>query len=136
MKPGVEIIHYDGDGFKPVMAFKSWRLAYLNYAKEASKEAREIRVERHLETDEVFVLLQGEALFVAGDDAENCTAVETFVMKPGVIYNAKQYCWHHCIMKEGSSVLLVEEADTSDDNTIRQVVSEEVKRQILAEVPF
>ena len=103
-------------GFFPVVFFEQWRVAVLNYCDIVEKETL-YRLERHTETDEVFVLQKGQAwLILGGSDAEP-SAVETFPMEEAVVYNIAQSCWHHIIMTEDASVLIVENADTGDTNS-------------------
>jgi hypothetical protein len=54
----LEIREYTGEGFRPLVFFNGWRVAVLNYIEEIHPE-RNNRMERHLETDEVFVLAKG-----------------------------------------------------------------------------
>jgi hypothetical protein len=68
-------------------------------------------MERHMKTDEVFVLLCSEAALYIGDGREKVT------MEIGKVYNVKVATWHNLCMKEGSQVLIVENDDTCRENT-------------------
>ena len=63
---GLEIISYEGENYKPLMAFQTWRVSPSTMAPRFEKA---IYLERHLLTDEVFVLLTGEATLLIGKDA-------------------------------------------------------------------
>ena len=105
-----EIYDYTGIDYETAMRFGSWRVAYLNYGKEFVEETFE-KVERHNESDEVFVLLSGKATLIIGEELNK---VE---MEPHKLYNVPKGVWHHIFTYEGTSVLIVENEDTCDDNT-------------------
>ena len=107
---GVEIYDYNGNSFQPAMNFGSWRVAYLNHDEYFMEEKFE-KVERHNESDEVFVLLDGKATLIIG---ENLNRVE---MEPHKLYNVPKGVWHHIFTHEGTSVLVVENADTGMKNS-------------------
>jgi hypothetical protein len=71
----------------PLVYYESWRVAVLN---DADKFRREhiTYMERHDQTDEVFVLLAGTAslyIGVGGDDSPGC--ITLLPMVPKKIYN-------------------------------------------------
>lgn len=107
---GIEVYDYNGDDYQTAMRFGSWRVAYLNYGNEFSEENFE-KIERHIESDEVFVLLKGKATLIIGEDLHH---VE---MEPHKLYNVPKGVWHHIFTYEGTSVLIVENEDTGKENT-------------------
>ena len=134
MSNNVDILTYEAEGFMPVMTFQSWRLAYLNHCDSVAQDTPAIRVERHMKTDEVFVLLAGSATLIIGGSGDTCTAVEVLPMDVGKIYNVKQFVWHHIILSPDARVLIVEEADTSEENTQYTVLSNELRDCIIGQV--
>jgi hypothetical protein len=137
MKNGVEILDYGGEGFKPVMSFGSWRMAILNYCEEAGKTIpRSAKLEKHLKTDEVFVLLSGGADLIVGEDGEDCPRVQVIPMEKGKLYNVKQFMWHHIVMYENTRVLLVEENGTGILNTAYLHINDELRSFITSKLSF
>ena len=110
-------------GFFPVVFFEQWRVAVLNYCDIVEKAAL-YRLERHVETDEVFVLQKGKAWLILGGSGDAPACVETFPMEAGVVYNIARSCWHHVVMTQDASVLIVENADTGDANSAYANLSE------------
>jgi hypothetical protein len=56
----LELGQYFDDGYKPVLDFHGWRVAMLRYADMV--DAKHLhQVERHRNTNEVFILTAGEA---------------------------------------------------------------------------
>ena len=106
----MEIFEYDGEGYKRMIDGPKWTVASLNYAARFD-EANFEKLERHLLTDETFVLLCGEATLVVGEDCERVP------MEPTKAYNVKAGEWHHIFVKPGTRVLVVENSDTSKANT-------------------
>ena len=90
--------------------FESWRVAYIRYA-ERFNRANIHQLERHLLTDEIFVLLEGEATLIMGEEKKEIP------MEKGLIYNVRQAAWHGIYVSEDALVLIVENANTGRDNS-------------------
>ena len=65
----LNILEFNGEGYKPLVDFSSWRVAFLRFIDELIPENIQ-RLERHVETDEVFVLLKGQAILFIGEGEE------------------------------------------------------------------
>ncbi|MDD6735968.1 MAG: hypothetical protein PUE13_06645 [Clostridiales bacterium] len=104
----IDIYSPEKDGYEVKHCFDGWRVAYLRYAEKFDDITY---LERHLETDEVFVLLQGSASLLLGENAE-CTEMET-----GKIYNVRKGIWHNIKVSKDALVLIVENKDTCKDNS-------------------
>ena len=107
---GIEVSEHSGAGYLPLVKFGSWRVAIANYAAYFDRATYRY-FERHLLTDEVFVLLEGEAELVAGRGAEPLR------LETGKLYNVRQGVWHALLLSEDAKVLIVEERETSRENT-------------------
>lgn len=105
---GLDIIDYEGAGYKPAVKFEAWRVAFL---KHADSFDRIVKLERHMETDEIFMLLEGEATLIIGLE-------KTLVpMEKHKIYNVKKGTWHNIKVSEDAKVFIVENDDTTVNNT-------------------
>ena len=82
----------------------------MNYAQKFDADGISY-LERHIETDETFVLLVGEATLLIGENVER---VPLEMLK---CYNVKAGVWHNIILTPGTRVLVVENSDTSRSNT-------------------
>ncbi len=105
---GLEISEFTGRGYDRTMIFKTWCVAFLTQDDEYTKNTY---MERHMETDEVFVLLKGEATLYIGLDR---TPVE---MEPCKLYNVTVGTWHNIVCSADASVLIAENSDTDRSNT-------------------
>lgn len=106
----IQVFDYNGEGYKTMHSFESWRIAYLNYAERFSKEGMSY-LERHNMTDEAFILLFGDATLLIGKNLKPCK------MDKNKIYNVQKGVWHNIIVSENAKVLVFENSDTSTSNT-------------------
>ncbi len=105
----MEIFDFCGEDFKAVLEFEGWKIGLLRYSDRFS----DFKImERHLQTDEAFVLLEGEATLY---EEEN-----TYKMEKCKVYNVKKGLWHHIVVSEDATVLVVENSNTTKDNTERK----------------
>ena len=104
----LEIYEYNGEGYNPTMHFENWRVAFLHYAERFD---RIDRLERHLLTEEVFVLMKGKGVLFIGEEAKPVP------MEWGKMYNVKQAVWHAIKVTPDAKVLIVENHNTSRDNS-------------------
>ena len=126
----LEIRDYDGAGFKPLIFFDSWRVAILRYLDELQPD-RIDSMERHTETDEVFVLLRGRGTLLLGGSGTKCEGVLSQPMEIGRIYNVKRFAWHTVLLSSDASVLLVENNDTDQHNSEYDKLSTEQRAKIM-----
>lgn len=109
---GLSIRGWDGAGYKPVVKFGAWCVAELNHAEKFKAENLSY-IENHPNSDETFVLVEGEAILLVGEEMR-CVPMERFRF-----YNIRAGVWHQINTKPGTRVLIVENADVTSD--IRQL---------------
>jgi ureidoglycolate hydrolase len=112
----LEIREFLDPGYRPVIDFGEWRVAILNYLDEIHPEQIE-KMERHNETDEVFVMLKGCGILFIGEGDKNIERIHVQVMEYGKIYNVKCSVWHAVVLSQDGSVLIVENRNTSKVNS-------------------
>jgi ureidoglycolate hydrolase len=112
----IEILEYIGEGYKPLVDYGEWRVAVLRYIDEL-KPDRIKEMERHTETDEVFMLFLGQGVLLVGGLGSQVQAIYPQVMEFGKIYNVKRNVWHAILLSPDASVLLVENRNTSKINS-------------------
>lgn len=106
----LEIAEFDGQGYFSPYAYGVWKIAFINWSEKFSKEGITY-LERHNETDEVFVLLKGSATLYLGEKGKPTE------MQEGKAYVVKQSAWHAITMSEDAKILIVENTNTSRDNS-------------------
>jgi hypothetical protein len=112
----LEIREHTLAGYKPVIDYENWRVAILNFSDDLRPE-RITEMQRHNETDEVFVLLHGRCILFLGEGEQAVTAIHGKDMLPHTIYNVKKGAWHSHTLSEDAMVLIVENRDTTYDNS-------------------
>lgn len=107
---------YSGEDFKAVFTSDSWKIGILRFSERFS---RLCVWERHLKTPEVFVLLGGSAvLYIKAEDE----SVSQTPMKLNTVYEVPKAEWHHIVVSEDACVLVVENSDTSKENTEKVIL--------------
>ena len=106
----IEINEFKGEGYQPLVARDGWRVALVN-ACDRLREDRIAKLERHLETDEVFVLLHGAATLHIDREMRPCP------LEPLKTYTVPKNVWHCITMEDGAAVLVIENDNTGPDNT-------------------
>ncbi len=119
----LEVYEWSGVGFEPLVFTDGWQAALLNW-EPLFDRANLDEIERHDHTDEVFVLLRGQAVIFTRSDGGQLQAVE---MQQGKIYNVPAGVWHNLVATCDVTFLIVENRDTHlHDTDIRPITSEEL----------
>lgn len=105
-------VHKDA-GFKVMIESGEWKVGMLHYNERFSRLGE---MERHLLTDEVFVLVSGKATLY--------TESEAVEMEQGSVYTVPAAVWHHIVVSEDATVIVVENRNTSIENTEKKYFDE------------
>ena len=116
MSEFIEISNYEGKGYQPLVSFEKWRVAVLRHLEETDPGNLD-RMERHMQTDEIFILVRGTAILLAGGSGNAPAYVEACPMQPGVVYNVKKSVWHTCSLSCDAHVVIIENDDTGKMNS-------------------
>lgn len=103
--------------------FEAWRVAILRYCEELEVQNL-TSMQKHNETDEVFVLLEGNCTLFTGGKGDTIHEIDAIAMKPLQLYNVKQGVWHTHTLDKAATVLIVENKDTSDINSPKDMLTE------------
>jgi len=112
----LQIRDYQGNGFQPLIYFGGWRVAILR-SREDTRADGIAMMERHTETDEVFVLTRGKGVLLIGGNGAQVEAVLPESLEAGKIYNVRCNVWHAILLSREASVLIVENGDTGIANS-------------------
>jgi hypothetical protein len=126
----LETSDYTGAGYLPLADFGGWRVAMLRYIDELLPDRLEA-VQRHDETDEVFVLLAGRCILFLGDGRDGVGAIYAEDMQPLKVYNVKRGAWHTHTLSKDATVLIVENRDTADHNSPHVALNKEQRQQLI-----
>jgi hypothetical protein len=112
----IEIRGHNDPDYKPLVDYQSWRVAVMNYTVDLLPEKIN-RMQKHTETDEVFVLMKGRCILFIGEGRERVTKVHAVDMELYKLYNVKKDAWHSHTFSEDARVLIVENRDTVIENS-------------------
>ena len=119
--------------YKPVLDFHGWKVAMLRH-NDASKPDTFYRVERHWNTNEVFILTAGKTdlIIFDGDPADDGPSDQFYVipMELNVAYDVQQSVWHHCVMSPDAHIIIFERSETSVDTTNYHEITPELARAV------
>ena len=110
MIEGLDILEDNSAGYHPLVKYEGWRVATALLC-DRWKEGNTKFLERHMLTDEVFVLIKGKGALFIGKDMKRTE------MEIGKVYNVKKGVWHEMALDEDALVLIVENDNTSKENT-------------------
>lgn len=119
-------------GYSPVVDFQAWRVATLNYIDELEADKID-NFQCHNETDEVFVLLSGKCILFCAevDENNNITDIISWDMQINKNYNIKRGVYHTHTLSEDAKVLIVENSDTSDDNSPKIMIDGAINQELV-----
>jgi len=109
----IETSSFTGEDFLVVKQFENWKIGFLRYSKRFSVFDR---LERHMLTDEAFILLEGQATLY--------TDTESVVMQKNIVYNIPKAEWHHIVVSKDATVMVVENSSTCEENTQIKFIQE------------
>ncbi len=126
----IQIREYQEEGYRPLIYFAGWRVAVLNYLDEIHP-ARIADMERHLETDEAFILLRGKCVLILGGNGRQAAGLSPCEMVNEKVYNVRAGVWHTVLLSPDASVLIVENSDTGDGNSEKCNLDAELRQQVI-----
>lgn len=130
-KEYIDVLSLESVGYKPIDSYQNWLVAVLNYTDEYLPQNIET-LQKHVETDEIFVLLSGNCvLYCGGNDKDALGEITAVQLETKKLYNVKRGTWHsHSLSKDGS-MLIVENKDTTDDNSFELELNSDQKAKLV-----
>ena len=126
----LEIREYNEIGYRPLVDYGAWRVAVLRYIDELDVQAI-AAMERHEETDEVFVLLAGRCILYLGQGQAAVEAIYAQDLEPFKVYNVKRGVWHTHTLSSEARVLVVENRDTGSANSVSIALNAAQRGQLM-----
>lgn len=125
----VEIRSHEGEGYMPLVDYGTWRVAMLRF-QNGMQPGQQSSMERHMETDEVFVLTRGEGTLILAGNGREVGPLAVQQMEIGKVYNIKRCVWHSVSLSRDASVVIVENRDTTRENSEYAELTQEQRRWI------
>lgn len=126
----IEVREHYGADYMPLVDYQSWRVALMNYTPDLLPEKIN-RMQKHTETDEVFVLMKGRCILLIGEGKERVVKIHAVDMELYKLYNVKKNVWHSHTFSEDARVLIVENCDTVEENSPFVSLSESQCKEVV-----
>lgn len=107
---------FNGQGMQRVFENKKWTVGIKNW-KPANDVSGIDCLERHNETDELFVLTEGSCTLVYANEVEGKLKFGAVKMKKNKVYNIPATLWHNTITCKDTKMILIEDSCTSMENS-------------------
>ena len=114
----------NGNGFDTVHIFDGWKVEFITCAEQYG----EIKtVKRHVFTDETFYLVKGNATLFTSIDGKRFIKTD---LEKEKLYVVKKNVWHHIKVSQDALITVVENSNTSKDNTESKILTKEQIEEI------
>lgn len=112
----IKSYEFSGEGMTRVYENAKWMVGIKNW-----KPANDISgidcLERHNETDELFILLSGTCSLLSGVETAQGLQIKSIRMEPMRVYNIPKGLWHNTVTTKDVKLILVEDSATSAANS-------------------
>lgn len=131
----MEILKYafEGEGMTRVFENAKWMVGIKNW-KPMNDITGIDRLERHNETDELFVLVNGKCTLVFANETAEGLKIEYVPMEPLKVYNIPATLWHNTVTQKDTKLILIEDSSTCGANSNELMLTPEQIAEIQANV--
>ena len=127
----IEIYETQSPGFVPMVDSDQWRVAFLNFERDSLPNNLK-ELQRHDESDEVFVLLTGRCILFLGGKERTVAHIYAQELEPHKIYKVHRRVWHAQALSPSAKLLIVENRNTSPVNSPRLDLTDHQRTEILS----
>lgn len=127
----LEITQNTSPGYHPLTQYDKWLVAVLNEGDDNNAFCKINCLEYHAQTDEVFILLKGKATLIVSGGRDKPEKIQKVDIEPLKCFNVKKGVWHSIVLQDGGVVAIVENSNTSKDNSEYYYLSDEEKEMLL-----
>lgn len=129
----IETYTYEGEGYDPYLIRDNWQVAKLNYM-PGQGMADIIKIDKHIQTDEVFILIKGAAVLIGAEADGKSISFQSVKMIPGVTYNIKADTWHNIAMDTDAELIIVEKSNTHLNDCVYVPLSEKERTDLYGNI--
>ena len=114
----MEILKYafEGEGMTRVFENEKWMVGIKNW-KPMNDIANINNLERHNETDELFILLSGRCTLLYANETAEGLDIRAVDMEPLKVYNIPRSLWHNTVTEKDTKLALIEDSSTGSANS-------------------
>ena len=107
---------FEGEGLTRVFENEKWMVGIKNW-KPMNDIANINNLERHNETDELFILLKGKCTLLFANETAEGLKIEALPMEPLKVYNIPRSLWHNTVTQHDTKLALIEDSSTGPANS-------------------
>ncbi|MCR4875684.1 MAG: cupin [Clostridiales bacterium] len=107
---------FEGEGLTRVFENEKWMVGIKNW-KPMNDIANINNLERHNETDELFILLKGKCTLLFANETAEGLKIEALPMEPLKVYNIPRSLWHNTVTQHDTKLALIEDSSTGSANS-------------------
>ena len=126
----MEVLKYgfEGEGMTRVFENEKWMVGIKNW-KPMNDIANINCLERHNETDELFILLKGRCTLLYANETAQGLDIRAVEMEPLKVYNIPRTLWHNTVTRHDTKLALIEDSSTGSANSDAiDLTPEQIKR--------
>lgn len=112
----IENYSFEGEGMQRVFENEKWMVGIKNWKPDNDVTGVNC-LERHNETDELFVLIAGSCTLVTANEVDGEYVFDAVKMEPNKVYNIPATLWHNTITCKDTKLILIEDSNTSMKNS-------------------
>ena len=125
---------YEGKGLTRVFENEKWMVGIKNWKPENDISGIDC-LERHNETDELFILLNGSCTLLFANETADGLVISKVDMEPMKVYDIPPSLWHNTVTKADTKLALIEDSATGSANSdVLKLTEDQIKyiRALLA----
>lgn len=107
---------FAGEGMNRVFENEKWTVGIKNW-KPANDVSGINCLERHNETDELFVLTEGSCTLIYANESDGKLVFDSVKMEKNKVYNIPATLWHNTVTNRDTKMILIEDSNTSMENS-------------------
>ena len=107
---------FEGEGLTRVFENEKWMVGIKNW-KPMNDISNINNLERHNETDELFILLSGRCTLLYANETEKGLDIRAVDMEPMKVYNIPRSLWHNTVTEKDTKLALIEDSSTGSANS-------------------
>lgn len=112
----IQSFEMNGEGMQRVYENEKWTVGIKNW-KPANDITGTNCLERHNQTDELFVLLNGRCTLISAEEVDGELQLEALEMEPFKVYNIPRSLWHNTVTQKDTKMVLIEDVSTGMENS-------------------
>ena len=125
---------YEGKGLTRVFENEKWMVGIKNWKPENDISGIDC-LERHNETNELFILLNGSCTLLFANETADGLVISKVDMEPMKVYDIPPSLWHNTVTKADTKLALIEDSSTGSANSdVLKLTEDQIKyiRTLLA----